>query len=187
LTPRIAILGGTFDPVHNAHLAIARAALAALGAEKILWMPTGAPGYRAPPVVSGAHRIAMLKLALGSESRYAIDDRELRPEASGFTFDTVSALKGESPGVEFVLIMGADQYGKRHSWHRWSELEKLCRVAVVDRPEEKKPQGDFIPIPMAPAAISASDIRARLKRGGDVSAMLPAAVLDYIRTERLYL
>ena len=93
LTFRIGILGGTFDPAHNAHLAIAGAALRELELEQVLWMPTGAPAYRPAPVAAAAHRVAMLKLAIEGEPRYVIDERELRPGASGYTFDSVKALK----------------------------------------------------------------------------------------------
>jgi nicotinate-nucleotide adenylyltransferase len=181
----IGILGGTFDPVHNAHLAIARAALERLGLERILWLPTGAPGYRRPPVAAAADRVAMLKLALGAEPRYAIDERELQPGASGYTFDTVSALRRENPQSGYVLLMGSDQYEKRSSWHRWGELEKLCEVAVVPRPGSRT-DASVQSLAMDPSTVSASDIRARIARGEDVSAMLPAAVLDYIRRKGLY-
>jgi nicotinate-nucleotide adenylyltransferase len=185
VTRRIGILGGTFDPVHNAHLAIAGAARDALGLEKILWLPTGTPPYRSAPVAAAAHRVAMLKLALAGEPRYAIDGRELAPGTSGFTYDSISSLKNENPNRQFVLIMGADQYAKRDSWHRWAELETLCDIAVVARPGWI-PDAKARAIPMTPLPISASDIRSRIARGEDVSAMLPAPVLGYIRDKGLY-
>jgi len=183
LTFRLGILGGTFDPVHNAHLAIAGAALRELGLRQILWMPTGAPPYRPAPVASAAHRLAMLKLAIAGERRYAIDERELSPGASGFTFDSVKALKAENPDAKFTLLMGADQYAKRDTWHRWADLEKLCAIAVVARPGSNVNANT---ISMPPSPVSSSDIRKRLARGEDVSAMLPAAVLGYIEDKGLY-
>ncbi len=181
----IGILGGTFDPVHNAHFAVASAALRALGLGKILWLPTGAPPYRPAPVAAAAHRVAMLRLAIADEPCCAIDERELRPGASGFTFDSISSLKNENPKSRFVLIMGADQYEKRATWHRWADLEKLCEVAVFARPGWKL-EAKAKTIPMTPMAISASDIRARIGRGEDVSTMLPRAVLGYISARGLY-
>ena len=186
---RFGILGGTFDPVHNAHLALARLALEQLALDKILWMPTGAPAYRRPAVASGEDRVAMIRLALAGEMRgsprHAIDERELQPGASGYTFDSVSALRHENPGASFVLLMGSDQYEKRATWHRWAELEKLCEIAVVARPGSRI-DAKVRTLPMAPSPVSASEIRARVARGEDISAMVPRAVADYIREKELY-
>jgi nicotinate-nucleotide adenylyltransferase len=184
LTTRIGILGGTFDPAHNAHLAIASTALRALELRQILWIPTGAPAYRPAPVAAAAHRLAMLKFAIGGEPRYALDERELQPDASGFTFDTLSSLHRDYPGTSFVLLIGADQYAKRQTWHRWTDIEKLCDIAVFARPGSNI--YGALTIPMTPLAISASDIRSRLARNEDVSAMLPPSVLSYIREKKLY-
>ncbi|MEO8143124.1 MAG: nicotinate (nicotinamide) nucleotide adenylyltransferase [Betaproteobacteria bacterium] len=186
MTLRIGILGGTFDPVHNAHLAIASAALHALGLQQVLWVPTGVPPYRPAPVAAASHRVAMLKLAIAGEPRYTVDERELAPGASGFTFDTLSSLRKDHPEASFVLLMGADQYEKRESWHRWRDLVQLCRIAVIERPDSPKPQGDALHVPMPPQEISASDIRARLAHGEDVAAMLPPPVLGYIKEKGLY-
>ena len=186
---RSGILGGTFDPVHNAHLALARLALEELGLQEILWMPTGTPAYRKPPVASGEDRVAMLKLALEEEPRstprHVIDTRELQPGASGYTLDSVSALRREHPGREYVLLMGSDQYEKRAGWHRWNELEKLCEIAVVARPGSRVDAPVRI-LPMRASRVSASEIRARVARGESIASMVPAAVADYIRDRGLY-
>jgi nicotinate-nucleotide adenylyltransferase len=186
------ILGGTFDPVHHAHLAIARRALEALGAARILWMPTGAPGYRVAPVAPPAHRVAMLRLAIEGEPRYALDERELAPGASGYTYDTLTALRGElGASVPLVMLIGSDQYAKLDAWHRSHELFALCRFAVFDRPgsdapARRTPRQGVIQVDMEPLAISASDIRQAILRGEDVSALLPGTVLQYIRRHHLY-
>src|SRR5205814_1443843 len=87
---KLGILGGTFDPIHNAHLAIAKTALQSLGLAKILWIPTGKPGYRKPPVASAFDRLAMLALAIKDEADFEIDSRELASSASPYTVDTLT-------------------------------------------------------------------------------------------------
>ena len=175
------ILGGTFDPVHNAHLAMARAALEALALERILWLPTGVPKYRAPARAPADHRVAMLRLAVEGEPRYAIDERELAPGHSGYTVDTLKSL-----GFRPVLLLGGDQYAKLETWHRWREVLELADIAVFARPGYAAGDGRARIVPFAPLAVSASAIRACLARGEDVSAMVPPKVLAYIRKHHLY-
>ena len=101
------------------------------------------------------------------------------------TYDSVRQLREANPDAELTLLMGSDQYAKRETWHRWADLEKLCDIAIVARPGwilDSKVKA----IPMIPMPISASEIRARVARGEDVSAMLPAPVLAYIRQHGLY-
>jgi nicotinate-nucleotide adenylyltransferase len=179
--PTTGILGGTFDPVHNAHLALARAALEHLGLERILWLPTGVPKYRAPANTPATHRVAMLRLALEGEPRYAIDERELDAAHSGYTVDTLNSLGGRP-----VLLLGADQYAKFETWHRWREILERADLAVFARPGWGAADGRARQVPFQPLDISASDIRARLARGEDVSGMVPARVLEYIRRHSLY-
>lgn len=194
MTAPIGIFGGTFDPVHNAHLRIARLALETLEPARLLWIPTGTPRYRAAPVASAGHRLAMLRLALAGEPRYEIDARELRPEASGYTVDTLAALKAElGPQAALVLLIGSDQYEKLAGWHRWRELFGLARIAVVARPgwapeagTEVRSAGPVLRVEMAPLDVSSTEIRERIARGADVSGMLPPPVLEYISTHRLY-
>lgn len=175
------ILGGTFDPVHNAHLAMARATLEHLWLERVLWIPTGAPQYRAPARTPARHRLAMLELAIAGEPRYAIDSRELDPGHSGYTVDTLKSLGGHP-----VLILGADQYAKLETWHRWREVLELADLAVVARPGSPAPGGRVQQVPMAPMDISASDIRARVARGERIAGLVPAAVQRYIEQHHLY-
>ena len=193
MNPPLAILGGTFDPVHNAHLAMARHALGELGCARVLWIPTGAPGYRAAPVASAAHRLAMLGLALGQEraapgeGRHAIDERELAPRHSGYTVDTLIALRAETDSkTPILLLLGADQYAKIETWYRWRDLVQLCRIAVFERPGFPPAQGDVIRARAPAQDLSSSEIRSRLARGDDVAPHVPAPVLAYIRQHRLY-
>ena len=187
MTHKIGILGGTFDPVHNAHLAIAEGALRGLHLDEILWIPTGAPAYRNPPVASAEDRLAMLQLALAAEPRYRIDTRELSPGASGYTVDTLKSLRsemGSSPSL--YLLMGADQYGALATWRRPDEIKKLARIAVFARPGFKSAGSDAESVPMKLLPISASDIRARAARGERLAGLVPAPVEKYIAQNRLY-
>ncbi|MDX1375038.1 MAG: nicotinate-nucleotide adenylyltransferase [Burkholderiales bacterium] len=207
----IGILGGTFDPVHEAHLRIARLALDVLRLARVLWIPTGRPGYRDAPVASPAHRVAMLRLALAGEPRYAIDERELGPEASGYTVDTLAALRAElGTDRPLVLLMGDDQFAKLDGWHRWKALFELAHIAVFARPGwstapggavdaafaaraeraaggwRSRRAGAVIRVDMPLLDVSATALRARIGRGENVSAWLPPAVIDYIMRHRLY-
>ncbi len=177
----LGLLGGTFDPVHNAHLAMARAGLAALALERVLFMPTGAPRYRTPATASGEHRVAMLRLAIDGEPRFAIDERELAPGHSGYTIDTLAGFSGRP-----VLLLGADQYAKFETWHRWREILERADLAVFERPGHALRDGRIRRVPLAPLDISASDIRARCARGESIAALVPAAVAAYIARHRLY-
>jgi nicotinate-nucleotide adenylyltransferase len=183
----LGILGGTFDPVHNAHLAIARTATQALGLDRILWIPTGKPGYRKPPVASDDERLAMLALAIKGEPDYEIDRRELVASASPYTVDTLKALRAERPHDEFYLLLGGDQYASLRRWRQPAEVARLARIAVFTRPgHEVAPGGDATVVEMAPLAVSASDIRARAARGESLDALVPRAVANYIAENRLY-
>ncbi len=187
MNPPLALLGGTFDPVHNAHLAIARHALGALGCARVLWVPTGAPPYRAAPVAPASDRVAMLRLALAGEPRHTIDERELAPGHSGYTVDTLIALRAETDSkTPILLLLGADQYARIETWHRWRDLVKLCRIAVFERPGYPAAQGDVVHAKAPAADVSSTEIRARVARGDDVSALVPAPVLAHIRARRLY-
>jgi nicotinate-nucleotide adenylyltransferase len=181
----IGILGGTFDPVHNAHLAMARAAVQELRLDEVLFIPTGAPKYRRPAIASGEHRVAMLRLALQGNEKFAIDRRELAPQATGYTVDTLRAVRAELGEIDLYLLMGADQYAKLGSWHRPEEVLGLAKIAVFARPGVQLKEEVNL-IPMEPMHISASEIRARAARGEDLSALVPPAVANYIARHRLY-
>jgi nicotinate-nucleotide adenylyltransferase len=183
--PAIGILGGTFDPVHNAHLAMAQAALGHLKLDKVLFVPTGTTRYRNPAGASGDDRVAMLRLALESNPHFEVDTRELQSGASGYTLDTVKALRSELGDAELYLLIGADQYEKLASWHRPDELKRLARIAVFGRPGIQLKENIKL-IPMKPMSVSASAIRARAKRGESLDGLVAPAVANYIGRRRLY-
>lgn len=182
------ILGGSFDPVHNAHLAIARTALEKLGLARILWIPSGTPPHRGAPVAAAGHRAGMVRLAIADEARFALDEREIRKSAPGYTVETLEGLHADfGKDADLVLLIGADQYARLATWHRWQDLFPLARIAVFARPGEPiADAGRVTVVPFAPLEISSTAIRSRIAAGDAPRELLPAAVLDYIQTHRLY-
>jgi nicotinate-nucleotide adenylyltransferase len=137
-------------------------------------------------VANAFDRLAMLALAVKDDEHSEIDSRELAASASPYTVDTLTALRAERPQDEFYLLLGADQYASLRGWHRPADLRRLARLAVVTRPGYAVTGGDAIVVPMAPLAISASDIRARAARGESLEGLVPAAVAKYISENGLY-
>ncbi len=166
---------------------MARAALAELALDRILWIPTGVPGYRKPPVAAAADRVAMLKLALANETRFFIDERELAPGASGYTVDTLRALRRElGAAAELYLLLGGDQYAAFHQWRDPQEVARLARLAVFPRPGYEPKDGKAHLVSMPAMNVSASDIRARAARGASLEGLVPPAVARYIVEHGLY-
>ena len=181
----IALLGGTFDPVHNAHLAMGRAALAALPVAQVVFLPTGSTKYRTPARASAAHRLAMLRLAVKGEAKFSVDERELQPSATGYTVDTLKSFKAEN-SADLYFLMGADQLEKLASWHKPGEVRRLAKLAVFARPGYEVKDASVKVIPMPPMPVSASEIRARAARGESLAGLAPETVANYIERERLY-
>jgi len=188
LTQSVGLLGGSFDPVHNAHLAIARTALSELGLAKVLWIPSGTPPHRQAPQASAADRAAMVAAAIADEPRFVLDQRELRKASPGYTVETLEDLRAEfGAQVELILLIGADQYARLGTWHRSKELFALARIAVFARPGLALGAADRVTVvPMAPMDISSTSIRERIAKGEPVRGLMPDAVLDYIESRRLY-
>jgi len=189
---RVGLFGGSFDPVHNAHLALAHAALQALTLEQVRWVPTGTPAYKDRRITEAAHRETMVRLAIAGEPRFVLDRIEVERPGPSYTLDTVRALHAAEPGTDWVLIIGQDQYAAMHSWHDWRELLGLVMVAVANRPGQQRSahpdvlafQHRAVPLPMLD--ISATDIRSRVLHGGDISQLVPPEVARYIVLHGLY-
>ena len=126
--------GGTFDPVHNGHLAIARSAREGLGCTVRL-MPAADPPHRAPPGADAGQRARMLELAVAGEPGLAVDRRELQREGRSYSIDTLRQLRAElGPDAPIALLIGADSYLGLPTWHRWRELFGLAHFVVAPRP-----------------------------------------------------
>ncbi len=189
---RVGLLGGAFDPPHNAHLAVARAALDQLGLDELRIIPTGLAWHKSRTLTPAAHRLAMVRLAFSSLPRVVIDDRELARSGPTYTIDTLEALRAEQPGAEFCLIIGGDQWASFTTWRRWQDVAAQARLCVVDRPNlaPHGPEGLSVThLQMAPMALSATDLREHLGAGRPLAQRagdLPAAVARYISEHHLY-
>ena len=185
---RVGILGGTFDPVHNAHLALAHAALAACELERVRWIPSGQPWQKRRTITPGRQREAMLRLAIDGEARFVLDRSELERPGPSYMLDTVQQLRQGAPAIDWVLILGRDQYDGLHSWHGFHELLGLVSLAVAGRPGAAAAPNPYPyrALPMPPHDISSSAIRDAVQRGQDVSRLVPPGVARYIDSQGLY-
>ena len=189
---RVGLFGGSFDPVHNAHLALARAALAELRLDEVRWVPAGQPWQKARSLTDAVHREAMLRLAIAGEPRFVLDCTETRRPGPSYTLDTVRALAAAQPGTQWFLIIGHDQYAGLHTWNGWQQLLGLVTLAVANRPGEPREAHEqvrrfhhrMVPLPMLD--ISATAVRARVAAGADIAALVPPEVASYIDSHRLY-
>ena len=212
----IALLGGTFDPVHAGHVGLADDARRSFRSADVRLVPAADPPHRPPPGASAAHRLAMLELAIAGNDGLSIDTREIKRGGKSYTVLTLEELRRESPRRPLLLVVGADAFLGLPTWHRWHDIFSLAHVIVVARPgvelesslpaalaaEWKKrratdsqvlfstPAGAIYQQAIAPQPISATAIRAELARGAQgrsaVGELLPPAVLAYIDQHRLY-
>jgi len=184
-----AILGGTFDPPHIAHLAAGEAAYEQLGVDTVTFLPAGRPWQKADTTVSGArHRLRMTELAVGGIDHFTVDDREVSRDGWTYTFDTVTEI-GE---VETVLILGADSARGLPTWYRADELLGRVRIAVVPRPGidrvevERALGGDVVWIDTPALDLSGTMLRRRVADGRSIRFLVPESVLAYITEHALY-
>lgn len=192
--PRIGLLGGSFDPVHNAHLALARSAIDTLALDELLWIPTGDAWQKTRALSPAADRIVMLRLAIADDPRQRIELCEVERGGPSYMIDTVLELRARRPQVQWWLLLGQDQLANLSTWHRWRELADLVRLAVASRagiaPEVPHvlalPGVEPVEVPLAPMAVSSTEVRARVAAGQDVALLVPAPVARYIERHGLY-
>jgi nicotinate-nucleotide adenylyltransferase len=184
----IGILGGTFDPPHIAHLAMAQAGYEQLGLDEVLFMPAGDPWQKSGYIVTpSVHRMAMTRLAASAAPYFVADDREVRRSGPTYTIDTVLDL-----GDACVLIVGADAVRSVPTWSRADELLDTVSFAVVDRPgvtrddidEEVLRKCTWIDMPRID--ISSTEIRSHVAGGHSARFLVPEAVAAYIESNGLY-
>ena len=182
---RIAIFGGTFDPIHHAHLILARDALAQLQLESVTFIPAAISPHKLGQKAAPAEiRVEMLHAAIEGEPRFCLDKMELERPAPSYTVDTMEALKAREPDTEFVCLIGEDNVAALPTWHRFADLSKMVQFVVLDRSGLKTAHP--YPVVRRLLDISASDIRNRVARGQSIRYLVPPAVERIIRDRQLY-
>lgn len=189
---RIGILGGSFDPVHAAHLALARAAADAFALEEVRLMPCAQQALKRRRPAPAEDRCALLRLALGADPRLTLDCRELWRPGKTHTIDTVLALRAELPGAELWLILGMDSVAEFPRWHRARELAGLCAFVAFDRPGVEAPAHPFDPRLLAHRlrgpllGHSSTAIRAAVANGAPMRYPIGDLEARYLRAKALY-
>jgi nicotinate-nucleotide adenylyltransferase len=195
----IGIFGGRFDPVHRAHLAMARAAADQLQLQEVLWV-VSANAVHKSIVASAEHRLEMVRLALEElkDPRMKVDEREIYAAARGEanpSFKTLQSLQEERPNQEWVWILGEDQLQAFTSWQRWEWLTQNMALAVCRRPGGYQATdlpaltatgARVIPIKLRADAVSSSQIRENLAQGLSIQTLVPPSVASYLAAHALY-
>lgn len=207
---RLAVFGGTFDPVHIGHLRSALEVVEQLELSELRLMPNALPPHRASPDVSAQQRLHMLQLAVAGEPALQVDERELQRDTPSWTIDSLLSLRAEiGTGAALFFVLGQDAFQGLTSWHRWQEILQHCHLLVLQRPDQQQqlPEplqqlvarcavdswqqavgagGNIIFLRQTPLAVSATIIRQRLAAGKNVRFLLPDAVLNHIQAQGLY-
>lgn len=194
-TPRIGLFGGTFDPPHLAHLALARVAQQVLELDELRWIPAGQPWQKAGRRLAAAeHRCAMVQALIAGEPRFVLDGRELQRSGPSYTVDTVRELAAEQPLAALFLVIGQDQYGRFDTWREWPALLGLVTLAVAAR-EGQEPQAPealrglahrMQALPLPAMRVSSTAARAAAARGQGLAGLTGAEVARYIEHHHLY-
>lgn len=184
---RVVLFGGTFDPIHNGHLEIARAAAERFELEKILFVPAANPPHKAHQAQAPYEdRIRMAQLACAGDARFEVSRIE-EGSARSYSIDTIEKL--ERAGIAPVgFLIGADAFAEIESWHRWTDVVRRVEFIVVTRPGAtyRIPEGATVhELAGLSLPVSSSEVRASIARG-DLDVALPAAVLAYIAEHGLY-
>ena len=169
---KIGIYGGTFDPIHHAHLILAREAREQLGLEKVIFVPAAVSPFKDLPAASAEMRLSMLQTAIKDETGFAVDDCELRRQPPSYSIDTVEEIRRrEDAETEFYFLVGEDNVSELGRWHRFAELEKMVRFVVLDRTGIKATHS--YQTVTRKIDISATEIRKRVASGRSIRYFVP--------------
>jgi nicotinate-nucleotide adenylyltransferase len=196
---KLGLFGGTFDPVHNAHLFVAEAARVELGLERMIFLPTRSSHYRLAPVASIEQRLAMLRGAIAPNPHFAIDETDLAEDATGYSADLVPRLRAIYRDAELTFVVGGDSLVDS-PWQRFDiVLDNIDAFAIAPRAERAPERVERLMEALAPEQRrklrvldlpalngSASLVRAQLARGGSIRYLVPDFVWRYIEERGLY-
>jgi nicotinate-nucleotide adenylyltransferase len=182
---KIGIYGGTFDPIHHGHLILGRQACEELGLDQLIFVPARVSPFKSPAFASGEQRLSMLRAAIEGQDSFAAEDCELKRSPPSYSIDTVLQIRERDPNAELFWLIGADNVSGLPKWHRIDELKKLVQFVVLDRGCSEKFSHKY-PAVQRNIDISATDIRKRVASGRSIRYLVPKAVEDIIRREKLY-
>ncbi len=198
---RTGLFGGAFDPVHYGHLHVARTALEGARLDRVIFLPSGLSPHRHKRTLSpGRVRLDMLRLAVRGEPRFSVSDFELRRGGTSWTIDTVRAFRAELPEDELFFVIGGDSLADLPRWRMADELVREIAFVTVSRPgfdAESVLRSLPFPPPVVAALrkgvihaplldISSTEVRRRAARGESLAGLVPPAVEEYIRRNRIY-
>jgi nicotinate-nucleotide adenylyltransferase len=181
---KIAIYGGTFDPVHHAHLILAREAREMLALEKIIFVPAAISPGKDSPVASAEMRLSMLRAAIKGETALVVDECELNRPPPSYTIDTIEEIRRREADSEIYYLIGEDNLSGLASWHRFEQLQKMVRFVVLDRTGTQT--NHPYQVVHRRIDISATEIRKRIASGRSIRYLVPPAVEEIIRQSNLY-
>jgi nicotinate-nucleotide adenylyltransferase len=182
---KIAIYGGTFDPIHHGHLILARQALEELNLDLVTFVPAAESPFKTDHQSAPAkHRLQMVKLAIENEPGFVVDSLEIDRGGTSFSIDTVLAIRKKFPDSELFFLLGEDNADHLAQWHRFGELEKLVRFIVLSRTDKRLPK--HYPVIHRYFEISATEIRNRVANCQQITYLVPEVVLRYIQDHNLY-
>ena len=194
---RIGVFGGTFDPIHEGHIAAARVAMECAHLDRVLFVPSAQPPHRPAALASADDRLAMSRLAVDGEPRFEVSDLEVGRGGMSYTADTLAELHRTYPNDELFLILGWDAARLFSTWHKPEEVARLASVVIVGRPGMQSPMpSDLDAAGLDPSRVvmcllptpdvSGSGLRRAIAAGQPVAGKLPAAVEGYIADRHLY-
>lgn len=190
---KIGLFGGSFDPVHNGHLTIARESLRQFGLDRVLFIPSAqSPLKEHSPNASDMERLDMLELAIGSERRFELCLDEIERGGISYSYETATAVQQRFPGARLYWILGGDQAGQLNQWRNIHSLAKMVEFICLRRDGEEpsdlalpeKVRLHMLELPLIEA--SSTQIRQSLENGPNTNHLLPEAVFEYIKSKNLY-